>query len=88
MSEPACKERLRPSKLNGYVTTPTVRYPASFEIWATTGAAPEPVPPPMPAVIKTISESLRQFAMVSFDSSAACSPRRGFPPVPGFQEMN
>ncbi|KAG5570359.1 hypothetical protein H5410_060125 [Solanum commersonii] len=36
----------------------------------------------MPAVINTISEPLRAFAMPSFDSSAACSPNRGFPPVP------
>ena len=41
---------LRPSNVNGRVTTPTVRLPASFESFATTGADPEPVPPPMPAV--------------------------------------
>ena len=38
--------RLPPSKLNGLVTTPTVRMPISRAISATTGAAPVPVPPP------------------------------------------
>ena len=46
--------RRRPSKLKGRVTTPTVRMPISLAIWATTGAPPVPVPPPIPAVIKTI----------------------------------
>nr|GMD51317.1 hypothetical protein Iba_chr11bCG1140 [Ipomoea batatas] len=48
-------------------------------------AAPEPVPPPIPAVINTMSELLRTFAMISFDSSAACSPKSGSPPVPASQ---
>ena len=39
-------ERLRPSKPNGRVTTPTVNAPISLAILATTGAAPVPVPPP------------------------------------------
>jgi hypothetical protein len=43
--------RRRPSKVKGYVTTPTVSTPASRERRATTGAAPVPVPPPMPAVM-------------------------------------
>ena len=41
--------RLLPSKENGLVTTPTVSAPISLAICATTGAAPVPVPPPMPA---------------------------------------
>ncbi|KAJ6965940.1 hypothetical protein NC652_003732 [Populus alba x Populus x berolinensis] len=49
---------------------------------ATTGAAPDPVPPPIPAVIKTRSDPFSAFAIASFDSSAACSPKSGFPPVP------
>ena len=34
-----------------------VSAPVSLASWATTGAAPEPVPPPSPAVMKTMSES-------------------------------
>jgi len=37
-----------PSKENGFVTTPTVRIPRFLAISATTGAAPVPVPPPIP----------------------------------------
>src|SRR5205814_10330873 len=44
-----------PSKKNGFVTTATVNAPISFEILATIGAAPVPVPPPSPQVIKTMS---------------------------------
>jgi hypothetical protein len=50
--------RRRPSKLNGFVTIPTVSAPISSRaISATTGAAPVPVPPPSPAVTNTISDS-------------------------------
>ena len=45
-----------PSKVNGLVTTPTVRAPASRAFAAITGAAPDPVPPPSPAAMKTRSE--------------------------------
>ena len=51
----AKRPRFGPSKLNGRVTTPTVKAPRSFAIFATIGAAPVPVPPPIPAVMKTIS---------------------------------
>ena len=44
-----------PSNAKGLVTTPTVSIPISFAKPATTGAAPVPVPPPIPAVTKTIS---------------------------------
>ena len=47
-----------PSKLKGFVTTATVRLPRSLAISAMTGAAPDPVPPPMPAVMKIMSASL------------------------------
>mmetsp|Transcript_1984 Transcript_1984/g.4085 ORF Transcript_1984/g.4085 Transcript_1984/m.4085 type:complete len:207 (+) Transcript_1984:1385-2005(+) len=47
--------RRLPSNVNGNVTTPTVKIPISFDRRATTGAAPVPVPPPIPAVINTIS---------------------------------
>ena len=43
-----------PSYFHGVVTTPTVSIPISFASFATTGAAPVPVPPPMQAVIKSI----------------------------------
>ena len=45
-------ERRRPSKLKGVVTMATVRMPIAFAVAATTGAAPLPVPPPMPACSK------------------------------------
>ncbi len=44
--------RRTPSNWNGLVTTPTVRMPISRAARAMTGAAPVPVPPPMPAVTK------------------------------------
>ena len=47
-----------PSKLKGYVTTPTVRMPLSLESCATTGAAPVPVPPPIPAVMNTCMKAI------------------------------
>ena len=45
-----------PSNPNGDVTMATVSAPTSRAIRATTGAAPEPVPPPSPAVTNTMSE--------------------------------
>jgi len=47
--------RLGPSHSNGFVTMATVRMPSFRAMAATTGAPPVPVPPPMPAVIKTMS---------------------------------
>ena len=44
-----------PSKANGLVTTATVKAPSSRAICATMEAPPVPVPPPMPAVMKTMS---------------------------------
>ena len=55
----ACARRFVPSKWNGVVTMPTVSAPTSRAIRATTGAPPEPVPPPSPAVTKTMSEPRR-----------------------------
>ena len=54
----AFSRRRAPSKRNGLVTTPMVSAPRSRAISAMTGAAPDPVPPPMPAVMNTMSESL------------------------------
>ena len=63
--------RLPPSKLNGLVTTPMVRAPASRATSATMGEAPVPVPPPMPAVTKTISAPRTASRSSSRLSSAA-----------------
>lgn len=67
----AFEERLCPSKLNGRVTTPTVRAPSSFAISATIGAAHVPVPQPSPQVINTISAPSRCCLISSRLSSAA-----------------
>ena len=72
-----------PSKRNGIVTIPTVRIPMSLEMRAITGAAPVPVPPPIPAVMKTIlvpSDSI--FRISSLLSSAAIFARSGLLPAP------
>ena len=60
----ACRRR-EPSKPNGFVTMPTVSAPSSRATRATTGAAPVPVPPPSPAVMKTMSEPLSRDLMRS-----------------------
>src|SRR6185312_16391086 len=69
----ACFIRRRPSKRNGLVTMPTVSAPVSRAIWATTGAAPVPVPPPMPQVTNTMSALNRHghFVPVLLDGLAA-----------------
>mmetsp|Transcript_69182 Transcript_69182/g.139187 ORF Transcript_69182/g.139187 Transcript_69182/m.139187 type:complete len:335 (-) Transcript_69182:61-1065(-) len=74
--------RLRPSKANGLVTTPTVSAPSSLATSATTGAAPLPVPPPMPAVTKTRSAPSTILRISSRLSSAAFFPMSGLPPAP------
>ena len=58
---PASAWRMRrgPSNWNGLVTQATVSAPSSLAIAATTGAAPVPVPPPIPAVMKTMSAPVR-----------------------------
>ena len=57
-STPASAADLRrvPSNRNGVVTMPTASAPSSRAMLATTGAAPEPVPPPSPAATNTMSE--------------------------------
>src|SRR6266568_968095 len=81
---PASATRMRrtPSKWNGLVTTPTVRMPISFAQCATTGAAPVPVPPPMPAVTKTMWAPARWSRISSTTSSAAARPTSGCEPAP------
>ena len=70
------------SKRKGLVTTPTVRIPISFAILAIIGAAPVPVPPPIPQVTKTMSAPCNAAVMSSALSSAALVPISGFPPHP------
>src|SRR5664280_808842 len=74
--------RLFPSNANGFVTTPIVSAPRSLAISAMTGAPPEPVPPPRPAVMKTMSESRSASVIFSTSSSAARCPIAASPPAP------
>ena len=46
------------------------------------GAAPVPVPPPIPAVIKTISDPSNKSVISSRVSSADLCPTSGLPPAP------
>src|SRR6185437_7862190 len=78
----ATRMRRSPSRAKGLVTTPTVRMPASRTARAITGAAPVPVPPPMPAAMNTMCEPL-SWSMISFmDSSAPARPTSGCAPAP------
>ena len=74
--------RLGPSKAKGRVTTATVSALTSRAHSATTGAAPVPVPPPMPAVINTMSEPRRASKISLRLSCAARSPISGRAPQP------
>ena len=78
----ACFRRFIPSKPNGLHTTPTVSAPASRAIRATSGAAPDPVPPPIPAVTSTMSWPPTHARMSASLSSAAPCPTSGLPPAP------
>ena len=69
---PAAATRSRHSNLNGVVTMPTVSLPMSLAMRAMMGAAPVPVPPPIPAVTNTILVSSgKRLRMSSRLSSAA-----------------
>ncbi len=70
---PSLADALRrlPSNMNGRVTTPTVSAPISRAMRATSGAAPVPVPPPIPAVTKTMSEPLTASTTRPSSSSTA-----------------
>src|SRR5215831_5134327 len=78
----ACFIRRLPSKTKGLVTTPTVREPSSLAILAITGAAPVPVPPPMPAVTKIMSAPSSTSRRRSTSSWAERFPTSGLPPAP------
>mmetsp|Transcript_20233 Transcript_20233/g.47079 ORF Transcript_20233/g.47079 Transcript_20233/m.47079 type:complete len:335 (-) Transcript_20233:472-1476(-) len=82
MAPTACFMRRLPSKTKGFVTMPTVRHPASLATSATTGAAPDPVPPPIPDVTKHRSVPATTSPISLRDSSAAMRPMSGFPPAP------
>ncbi len=58
MPSSAWAARRFPSKPNGRVTTPMVSAPSERATLATIGAPPVPVPPPSPAVTKTMSAPL------------------------------
>ena len=68
--------------MNGRVITPTVRAPCSLAIRATIPAAPVPVPPPIPAVMKIMSAPLSVSAIASSLSSADFFPTSGIEPAP------
>ena len=74
MPSSAWVERRRPSKANGRVTTPMVSAPSALAVSAITGAAPVPVPPPLPAVMKTMSAPFSTSSISSMCSSAASAP--------------
>ena len=74
--------RRLPSNSKGLVTTPTVRMPISLATRAITGAAPVPVPPPMPAVMNSMCAPSMASRMRSTASSAAARPTSGLPPAP------
>ena len=75
-SIPASAERMRrvPSNRNGLVTTPTVRMPLLRATSAMTGAAPVPVPPPMPAARNTMLHPSSARPISATVSSAAARP--------------
>src|SRR5947207_3361718 len=78
----ACRIRLRPSNRNGLVTMPMVRAPRSRAICEMMGAAPVPVPPPMPQVTNTRSAPCRPCRTSSRFSSMAWRPISGRAPAP------
>ena len=72
-----------PSVQKGTVTTATVRISFSLATRAITGAAPVPVPPPIPAVMKSIFVLVSSNSSIrSILSSAAFLPISGFAPAP------
>ena len=72
------------SPWKGSVTTATVRMPLFFAMDAITGVAPVPVPPPIPAVMNSISVSGVKivFSIRSSASMAAFLPLIGLVPAP------
>ena len=83
-SIPASADRMRrdPSNRNGLVTTPTVSTPLRRAASAITGAAPVPVPPPMPAAMNTMCTPSSARSSSAIVSSAAARPTSGRAPAP------
>src|SRR5437763_3376227 len=83
-ARPASADRARraPSNANGLVQTPTVRMPLSRAALAMTGAAPVPVPPPIPAAMKHMCAPSSAAMISSIVSSAAARPISGREPAP------
>ena len=74
---------LLPSNRKGMVTIPTVRISMSLAVLAMIGAAPVPVPPPIPAVMNAMRHpSFSIFLMSSMLSSAAARALAGRFPAP------
>ena len=86
-SRATCMRRL-PSNENGSVTTPTVRICRALAIRATTGAAPVPVPPPMPAAMNTMCAPANACSISLAVSSAAFVPTSGRAPAPNPRVMS
>src|SRR6202171_1436585 len=82
MPSSAVSWRMRPSNAKGRVTTPMVSAPASLASSATMAADRVPVPPPMPQVMNTMSESCTTAESSVRLSSAASRPRVQSPPAP------
>src|SRR5690242_3532210 len=78
----AWRIRFRPSNRNGLVTIPIVSAPRSRAICEMIGAAPVPVPPPMPQVTNTRSAPWRPCSTSSRFSSIAWRPISGRAPAP------
>jgi hypothetical protein len=74
--------RCDPSYSKGLVTTPTVRMPMSLAMRAITGAAPVPVPPPMPAVMNSMFAPSSASRTCASAASAATRPASGLLPAP------
>src|SRR6059036_3816905 len=74
--------RLRPSNRNGLVQIPMVSAPRSRATCEMIGAAPVPVPPPMPQVTNTRSAPCSACSTSSRFSSIAWRPISGLAPAP------
>ena len=78
----AWRMRFLPSKAKGRVTTATVSAPSSLAISPITGAAPVPVPPPIPAAMNTRSAPSSVLRTSSASSATAWRPIPGRAPAP------
>ena len=78
----ACAWRRLPSNENGILTKTTTKAPCSCAMRAISGVAPEPVPPPSPAQMKTSLRPSSEAAISLAEAWAACRPISGSPPAP------